>query len=273
MGHIPVASGHAAAAVYDKIAHVYDSTRHLPDWVAHRVAAHIRARLPGTRKARFLEIGVGTGRITSALARGLPVRQVVGLDLSPAMLGVLRTKLGGVQPVLGDASQLPFAASRFDAALSCHVLHMIPDLAGAIAEIQRVLRPGGLYVHCTDELAPHQQEYDQIWQMILATEDAAYLPALRYDMRRDDIVNLWRERGATVDAALVGRWRARHRVGDLLAAYQAKAYPSCHRVAAPAFAAAIARLREETLRVYSTLDRELVSITGMEIVTAHVSEP
>lgn len=92
-------------------------------------------------------------------------------------------------------------------------------------------------------------------------------------MRRDDVVGLWRERGATVDGTLVAQWRVAHRVGDLLAAYEAKAYPSCHRAAAPTFAAAIARLRRETLRRYGDLGRELVSVTGMEIVTTRAPDP
>ena len=274
MGTLCAPSGCAATPVYDRIAGIYDATRRLPAWVADRVADHLRSRLSSPGQATVLEIGAGTGRIAAGFTRGEPLRQYVGLDLSPAMLAVLQAKLGdAVRPVLGDASRLPFASARFEAVLSCHVLQMVPDLGGAVAEIRRVLRPGGLYLHCTDELAPHQREYDQLWQTILTEEDSGYTPALRYDMRRDDVVDLWRKRGATVEATLVAQWHAVHRVGDLLAAYDAKAYPSCHRVAAPVLDAALARLRRETLRRYGDLGREFVSVTAMEIITARVSDP
>jgi len=256
-------------SVYDNIAYVYDSTRYLPNWVADWVAAHVCGQLSRPGQVRLLEIGAGTGRIASGFARGDRVGRYVGLDVSPAMLALLRSKLGdAVQTVVGDACRLPFSARRFDAVLSCHVLQMIPNLAAALAEIERVLVPGGLYAHCTNQLALHQQDYDQLWQAILAGEDAAYVPAVRYDMRRDDVVDLWIGRGAQVIATQVAQWRTTHRVGDLLAAYEVKAYPSCHQVTSSIFETSITRLRHETFRRYRSLDAELVSTTAIEIVIA-----
>src|SRR4029079_4077433 len=72
---------------------------------------------------------------------------MVGLDLSLAMMAVLVNKAGGRPPfplVNGDATALPFGDDRFDAALFRWVLHLIPNWRDAVAELVRVVRPGGL---------------------------------------------------------------------------------------------------------------------------------
>jgi SAM-dependent methyltransferase len=92
-----------------------------------------------------LEIGVGTGRFA------LPLHHVgvsmTGIDLSRPMMAVLVGKAGGQLPfplAVADATRLPFADGAFGAGIACHVLHLIPDWATAVAELVRVIRPGGV---------------------------------------------------------------------------------------------------------------------------------
>jgi ubiquinone/menaquinone biosynthesis C-methylase UbiE len=96
-------------------------------------------------KERCLEIGVGTGRIALPLAeRGI---DMIGADLSPAMLARLRANAGGTSPfpvVVADVTALPLADASVDAVLGCHVLHLIPDWRAALDQACRVLRPGGV---------------------------------------------------------------------------------------------------------------------------------
>ena len=70
------------------------------------------------------------------------------------MLARLREQLGPehVDPdlMLGDATALPLASGGFDAAVLCHVLHLIPDWREAIAEMRRVLAPGAILLHHGD---------------------------------------------------------------------------------------------------------------------------
>jgi SAM-dependent methyltransferase len=92
-----------------------------------------------------LEIGVGTGLVSLPLHEA-GVR-MVGLDLSSAMVGKLVEKSGGRSPfpiVLGSATELPFDANSFGAALARHVLHLIPAWPEAVRELGRVIRPGGV---------------------------------------------------------------------------------------------------------------------------------
>jgi ubiquinone/menaquinone biosynthesis C-methylase UbiE len=93
------------------------------------------------RGAKVLDIGCGTG-IASApfAANGFPV---TGVDSSPAMLAKAKERLPNVELVEGSAEKLPFPEERFDVIVSANVFHWL-DRSKALAEAQRVLRPGGV---------------------------------------------------------------------------------------------------------------------------------
>jgi ubiquinone/menaquinone biosynthesis C-methylase UbiE len=96
---------------------------------------------------RVLEVGPGGGAISErALARIGPGGRLVCLDLQIEMLRKVRARLGSLPPLLVQASgsALPFRAAAFDRAFLVSVLGEIPDKKGAMAELRRVLRPGGV---------------------------------------------------------------------------------------------------------------------------------
>ncbi|MEN3360563.1 MAG: hypothetical protein V7637_4545 [Mycobacteriales bacterium] len=125
---------------FDRVAHKYDRTR----GGTERGVAAAAVMLPmlpagGT----VLEIGVGTGVVATALTgQG---RDVVGVDLSLPMLRQAHERLPG-RVVAGDATRLPVASGSVSAAVFVHVLHVVGDIAGTLAEAARVLRPGGRVV-------------------------------------------------------------------------------------------------------------------------------
>jgi ubiquinone/menaquinone biosynthesis C-methylase UbiE len=95
---------------------------------------------------RVLDVGCGTGNLLPFLeARGYRMQEYVGVDLSPEMLRIARTKPGRVPAswITADAARLPLRESSFDIAVSASVLHYWDDVDAALAEIRRVLRPGG----------------------------------------------------------------------------------------------------------------------------------
>src|SRR5829696_3259754 len=102
--------------------------------------------------ARALEIGAGTGYFTLNLMQEGVIAAGVCSDVSPGMLGALRAnaeRLGlDVETVVGDAAALPLADAGFDLVLGHAVLHHLPDLERAFAELARVLRPGGTLAFC-----------------------------------------------------------------------------------------------------------------------------
>jgi SAM-dependent methyltransferase len=95
---------------------------------------------------RVLDVGCGEGQI-SRLAAGLPgVERVVGVDPTWAQLEVARARGGAVAYERAEAARLPCPSASFDAAIACLVFEHIDDADGAIAEVGRVLRPGGRFL-------------------------------------------------------------------------------------------------------------------------------
>ena len=96
------------------------------------------------RGARVLDVGCGTGAAARAAARRVGADgRVVGLDLNPRMLAVARRIAPEVEWREGDAGALPFTAGAFDGVVSQYALMFFPDQPGALAEMWRVLAPGG----------------------------------------------------------------------------------------------------------------------------------
>lgn len=117
------------------------------------VAAAIRGR------ARVLEVAAGTGLVTPVLAR--EAREVIATDYASKMVDELeaRVEAAGVTNVRceqADLYSLRFEQGSFDAVVAANMLHLVPDLAGALASLKRVLRSGGRLVvptFCHDETA------------------------------------------------------------------------------------------------------------------------
>ena len=103
-----------------------------------------REWLGSRAKGSVLEVAIGTGRNLAFYPEGV---RITGIEMSPAMLAIARERANdlGVQAKLleGDAEHLPFDNQSFDTVLCALSLCTIPDHAKAIAEMARVLKPGG----------------------------------------------------------------------------------------------------------------------------------
>lgn len=110
-----------------------------------------RRQLIGQAHGRTLELGAGTGvNLPHYTAR---VQELVVSEPSPHMLAHLRRSLSADPPPVGSwelvqagAEQLPFPDAGFDTVVATYILCTVPDPAAALAEIHRVLRPGGRYL-------------------------------------------------------------------------------------------------------------------------------
>lgn len=123
---------------YDAFAERYDHGR---DVGYHKLIDDQAAAIVGrhARGKEALEVGCGTGLI---LGRVAPLAaRAVGIDLSPGMLAEARAR--GLDVHEADAHALPFADASFDVAYSFKVLAHVPQWERALAEMARVLRPGG----------------------------------------------------------------------------------------------------------------------------------
>ena len=121
----------------------YDRTRPFPPDVLKASLAALRPYL--TPGACVADVGAGTGRW--AIPLGQEGFRLVALDLSPEMLAYLRQKAGTTPPypVRADAHALPLASAGCEALLSVHTLQLMQNLPQVVAEIARVLRPGGWF--------------------------------------------------------------------------------------------------------------------------------
>jgi SAM-dependent methyltransferase len=95
---------------------------------------------------RWIDVGCGNGAFTEVLIQRCAPAEVQGVDPSPQQITFARTREGARGAVFteGDAQALSFAADRFDAAVMALVLFFVPDPAKGLAEMVRVVRPGGL---------------------------------------------------------------------------------------------------------------------------------
>ena len=132
---------------FDRAAGFYDETRGFPESVIERIGPFLADAAQLTGDETVLEVGIGTGRISLPLAPY--VRRICGIDISPKMLQKLLDKRNdaAVFPTVGDAHYLPFADDSIDVVLVTHVFHLVDNPLAVLAEIRRVLKPGGCLLH------------------------------------------------------------------------------------------------------------------------------
>lgn len=119
------------------------------------VVAELRQR--GLRTV--LEVGCGWGELAERIEREAGAR-VVALDLSPRMVELACER--GVDAQLGDVQQLPFEDAAFDAVVAAWMLYHVPDLDRALAEVARVLRPGGALIAVTNGAG----DFAELWDLV-----------------------------------------------------------------------------------------------------------
>lgn len=113
-----------------------------PLWIRMAAVSSLLGASPGI----VLDCGMGPGRLLLELARR--GWTVAGIDVSAEMVALARARLPEKtdQLLQGSVESLPFPAASFDAAVATGVLEYVEDVPRALAEVARVLRPGGLFV-------------------------------------------------------------------------------------------------------------------------------
>jgi ubiquinone/menaquinone biosynthesis C-methylase UbiE len=223
---------------FDRVAHAYDKTRGYPPGVEQQIASALERLAQATEQTAFIEVGVGTGRIALPLASLGHI--YTGVDISEKMLGQLESKLlargwkeytqpwgsradeasapahpvrrfarvdpaASLRLVTSDITALPFPAASFDVALAVHIFHLVDGWQQAVRECLRVLRPGGLLLHCWDE-------HDDASLNIVTETWMKFVEELggnasRVGPESPRMVSTWlREQGLPVEELSIARW-------------------------------------------------------------------
>ena len=125
---------HAASDEYDVFT---------PEASARLISAFVRLSGLGNG-ARVADLGCGSGVFTDLLRR--TGYAGVGLDISPKLVALGRSKYPGLELIEGDAENLPFGNESFDGVLLSGLVHHFPDPRRLAAEVRRVLKAGGRFV-------------------------------------------------------------------------------------------------------------------------------
>jgi demethylmenaquinone methyltransferase / 2-methoxy-6-polyprenyl-1,4-benzoquinol methylase len=150
------------------------------------------SRLP--RRGHVLDVATGTGLVAAELVRrGF---EVTGVDLSPEMLAVARRRFGGeVELINASAEALPLASGSFDHLTVTHVLRYVADPEATLAELARVVRPGGLVAAL--EFGVPRGPARPLWELYVRT----VLPLAGRLLRRG-----WREVGDFLGGSIRDFW-------------------------------------------------------------------
>jgi ubiquinone/menaquinone biosynthesis C-methylase UbiE len=259
---------------YDRIAHLYDRTRPLPAEISAKIGDRILEFVSATPETTFLEPGIGTGRTALPIIK--KGYRYTGLDASENMMEQLRQKVQDFPHQLtliqGNAVSLPFPDNTFDVVLTTHVLHLLPDWIEALKEIQRVLKPTGIYLACENLLTPHQRELENVLRGILSRDRPMISQTIEAGLKLapfgENVKWTLIELGAEVEQIAVIKWQAKQTIRELLEMYQMRAFGICWRVPEAEFWPAMAELRAWCQKTYPSEDFLLSSEATFEMIAA-----
>ena len=123
----------------------------------------------------WLDVGCGTGALGAAILERAKPRSLRAIDPSAGFVEYAKARLGSerARVEVGDAQDLPLAAASVDAAVCGLVLNFVPQPPQALAEMRRVVRPGGLIAAYVWDYAERMELMRHFWDAAVALDPAA----------------------------------------------------------------------------------------------------
>ena len=156
-----------------------------------------------------LDVGCGTGIVTAELAERLGQEAVAAIDPSPPFLSAVRMRLPYVDLREGHAEELPFDDDTFDVALAQLSVHFMADPARGVAEMARVVRPGGLVAAVVWDVHGGGSPLAVFWRAAHAFDPNAMSSSGLPGPEDADLARIFERAGlepAEPDALIVHRW-------------------------------------------------------------------
>ena len=146
---------------------------------------------------RWVDVGCGSGAFTELIVQRCAPKEAQGIDPSEGQLAFARTRPAARLAEFrhGDAMALPYADDSFDAAVMALVLFFVPEPAKGVAEMVRVVRPGGLVAAYLWDFAAGGFPFEPIQAEMRAMGMAPLLPPSVQTSRIDVLRDLWARAG------------------------------------------------------------------------------
>ena len=144
---------------------------------------------------RALDVGCGPGALAEALAALLGADSVAAADPSQVSVDTCARRVRGADVRVARAEELPFGDGDFDAALAQLVVPWMSDPPGGVAEMRRVVRPGGVVAACTWDFASGMTMLRTFWDAAVAVDRRGATHAGALERTRlcdpDELRELW----------------------------------------------------------------------------------
>jgi ubiquinone/menaquinone biosynthesis C-methylase UbiE len=156
----------------------------------------------GVRDAdKVLDIGCGTGSLTTTLARVTGASKIVGIEPSSSFIDYARTQIADPRVTfeLGDAQQLPYADASFDRCMALLAVDYIPDARKAALEMRRVTKKAGIVATAMWDRSRANELENCFWDAALAIDPNAKRSSGRRGSygSAEALLELWRGAGLT----------------------------------------------------------------------------
>jgi len=122
---------------------------------------------------RVVDVGCGAGALTAELVARVGPANVAAIDPSEPLLAAASARFPDLDVRLGSAEQLPYADDSFDAALAQLVVHFMTDPVAGLAEMARVVVPGGVVAACVWDHAGGDGPLSTFWEAVKDVDPSA----------------------------------------------------------------------------------------------------
>ena len=259
---------------FDRVADIYDATRGFPEGVADQIADGIIAATGATPHSRFLELGIGTGRIAEPFVRR--GYNYTGVDISPRMLERLRRKLAGAPNLTlieDDITRVTLPEHSYDIAILVHVLHLIPEWQDVLRSLLDALTPKGAIVVGNDrpQAGDPAQSIRRQWRHMIRETGTQLDP----DYGDWDSTEQWlTSQGGWISMYRVAQWTRSLRPIDLIEGLHGRAYSHTWSMSDEVLDAVNERILIWARQQFGDLEQHLSSHWEFEIaVTRFPEEP